>query len=202
MAETGMENLPDEMLAIAAILGDLRSFDALALRYRPAAYRVAQSIAGNELAEDAVQESLLLAFKALPAIEEPAKFASWLYAITRRVALRMSQRSRLERSHRVDLDEALIEHSEAFSRPLAPRDSFEEAWVRAAVDALDEDHRLILKLRFYDEMPLARVADFLGLPLTTVKWRLHRAKQLLREKLEPENEGLPKRSTKMKVGSG
>jgi RNA polymerase sigma-70 factor, ECF subfamily len=144
----------------------------------------------------------LLAFKALPAIEEPAKFASWLYAITRRVALRMSRRSRLERSHRVDLDGALIEHGGAFSRPLAPRDSFEEAWVRAAVDALDEDHRLILKLRFYDEMPLARIADFLGLPLTTVKWRLHRAKQLLREKLEPEKEGLPRRATKMKVSGG
>ena len=194
MAESRPENLPDEMLAIAAILGDLRSFDALALRYRAAAYRVAQSIAGNESAEDAVQESLLLAFKALPSIEEPAKFASWLYAIVRRVALRMSQRSRRERSQRIDLDEALIEHSEAFARPLAPRDTFEEAWVRAAVDALDEDHRLILKLRFYDEMPLARIADFLGLPLTTVKWRLHRAKQLLREKLEPEKEGLPKRA--------
>ena len=122
MAKTRPENLPDEMLALAAILGDLRSFDALVLRYRAAAYRVAQSIAGNELAEDAVQESLLLAFKALPSIEEPAKFASWLYAIARRVALRMSQRSRRERSHRVDLDEALIEHSEAFARPLAPRD--------------------------------------------------------------------------------
>lgn len=194
MAETRPENLPDEMLALAAILGDLRSFDALALRYRAAAYRVAQSIAGSELAEDAVQESLLLAFKALPSIEEPAKFASWLYAITRRVSLRMSQRSRQERSHQVDLDAALIEHSEAFSRPLAPRDTFEEAWVRAAVDALDEDHRLILKLRFYDEMPLARIADFLDLPLTTVKWRLHRAKRLLHEKLEPEKEGLARRA--------
>jgi len=160
---------------------------------------VAQSIignsgAGNELAEDAVQESLLLAFKALPSIEEPAKFASWLYAITRRVALRMSQRSRQERRQRVDLDDALIEHSEAFTRPLAARDTFEESWVRAAVDALDEDHRLILKLRFYDEMPLKRIADFLDLPLTTVKWRLHRAKQLLREKLKPEKEGLPRQA--------
>src|SRR5262249_58371170 len=109
MAEMRPENLPDETLAIAAILGDLRSFDALALRYRAAAYRVAQSIigsssAGNDLAEDAVQESLLLAFKALPSIEEPAKFASWLYAIVRRVALRISQRSRQDRPHPLHLD--------------------------------------------------------------------------------------------------
>jgi RNA polymerase sigma-70 factor, ECF subfamily len=201
VAKTKPENLPDEMLVIAAILGDLPSFDALVLRYRAAAYRVAQSVmgnsgpgnsgAGNELIEDAVQESLLLAFKALPSIEEPRKFASWLYAITRHVALRMSRRSRQERRRRVDLDEALIEHSEAFARPFAPRDSFEEAWVRAAIDALDEDHCLILKLRFYDEMSLKRIADFLDLPLTTVKWRLHRAKELLREKLKPEKESLP-----------
>jgi RNA polymerase sigma-70 factor (ECF subfamily) len=189
MAETKPENLPDEMLVIAAILGDLRSFDALALRYRAAAYRVAQVIAGTDLAEDAVQEALLLAFKALPSIEEPAKFASWLYAITRHAALRMSRRSRRESDQRVDLDEALLARSGAFARPFAPRDSFEEAWVRAAIDSLDEDHRLILKLRFYDELPLKRIADFLDLPLSTVKWRLHRAKQLLREKLEPEKEG-------------
>ncbi len=198
MDKTRPENLPDEMLVIAAILGDLRSFDALALRYRAAAYRVAQVIAGNDLAEDAVQESLLLAFKALPSIEEPAKFASWLYAITRHVAMRMSRRSREERNQRVDLDEALLEHSDAFARPFAPRDTFEEAWVRAAIDTLDEDHRLVLKLRFYDEMPLKRIADFLDLPLTTVKWRLHRAKQLLRQKLEPEKEGSLKRA-KIKV---
>jgi RNA polymerase sigma-70 factor (ECF subfamily) len=199
MAKTRTENLPDATLVIAAILGDLRSFDALVLRYRAAAYRVAQSIigssgAGNELAEDAVQESLLLAFKALPSIEEPAKFASWLYAITRHVALRMSRSSRRELSRRIDLDQVLIEHSEALTHPLIARDPFEEAWVRAAVDALDENHRLILKLRFYDEMPLKRIADFLDLPLTTVKWRLHRAKQLLREKLKPEKEGLPKQA--------
>ncbi|MGH9843577.1 MAG: RNA polymerase sigma factor [Blastocatellia bacterium] len=194
MAEAKMDNLPDETLVLAAALGDLRSFDVLALRYRRAAYRAAQVVAGNELAEDVVQEALLLAFKALPSIEEPSKFASWLYAITRHVGLRMNQRSRQESRRLVDLDEALIEYSDAFARPFAPRDTFEEAWVRAAIDTLDEDHRLILKLRFYDEMPLKRIAGFLDLPLTTVKWRLHRAKQLLKERLEPEKEGARNRA--------
>ncbi len=189
MAEIKRDNLPDDTLVLAATLGDLRSFDVLALRYRAAAYRVAQVIAGNDLAEDVVQEALLLAFKALPSIEEPSKFASWLYAITRHVALRKGRRNRQESRRLVDLDEAVIEYSDAFARPFAPRDTFEEAWVRAAIDMLDEDHRLILKLRFYDEMPLKRIAGFLDLPITTVKWRLHRAKQLLRQQLQPEKEG-------------
>lgn len=67
--------------------------------------------------------------------------------------------------------------------PFKPAESIETAWVRAAIETLAEEYRLILQLRFYDEVPLARIADFLDLPLTTVKWRLHRAKQLLRQQL-------------------
>jgi RNA polymerase sigma-70 factor (ECF subfamily) len=182
-AETKLDNLPDEMLVLAAILGDLRSFDVLALRYRPAAYRVAQAIAGDELAEDVVQEALLLAYKALPTIEEPDKFASWLYAITRHAALRTLKRERKEQARRVELDEALLEFSDVLARPFAPHDSLEAINLRAEIEALGEEHRLILKLRYFDEMPLRRIAGFLGLPLSTVKWRLHRARQLLRERL-------------------
>ncbi|MCI0663320.1 MAG: RNA polymerase sigma factor [Acidobacteria bacterium] len=192
MAKT-RDNLPDEALVVAAILGDLSSFDVLVMRYRAAAYRVAHSIVGVELAEDAVQEALLLAYKALPSIEEPSKFASWLYTITRHVALRMSKRRRQEMRKRVDLDDALLVYSEAFARPFAPPETFETAWIRAAIDSLDDQHRLILKLRFYDEMPLKRIAGFLDLPLSTVKWRLHRAKQLLREQLKPDGSEVVRR---------
>jgi RNA polymerase sigma-70 factor, ECF subfamily len=182
---TKLENLPDETLAVAAILGDLRSFDELARRYRAAAYRVARAVAGAELAEDAVQDALLLAFKALPSLEEPARFAAWLYAITRHAALRASRQARVERERRVALDEAVLTYSAAFARPFAPTSSAEAAWVRAGIEALAEDYRLMLQLRFEDEMPLRRIADFLGLPLSTVKWRLRRAKELLREQLNP-----------------
>lgn len=200
MAPMQPEKQPDELLVIAAILGDLRSFDVLALRYRAAAYRVAQVIAGNELAEDIVQEALLLAFKALPSIEEPDKFAAWLYAITRHAAYRLGQRSRQERARRVELDEALLENSAALAQPFKPNESFKTAWVRAGVERLDEDYRLLLQLRFYDEMPLRRIADFLDLPLTTVKWRLHRAKQLLRRQLEPQTESQPqKQKTRTRI---
>lgn len=185
MAEARLDKLADETLVMAAMLGDLRSFDELALRYRAAAWRVARAIAGDEPAEDIVQDSLILAFKALPSIEEPGRFASWLYAIVRHEALRFLKRARRESARRVDLDEAILEHSLALARPFAPARSAEAAWVRAAIDELDEEHRLILQLRYDDEMPLRRIADFLDLPLSTVKWRLHRAKELLRRQLAP-----------------
>ena len=179
------EKLPDDLLVGLAILGDLRSFDVLALRYRNAVFRVAQVYANAELAEDIVQEALLIAFKALPTIDDPAKFASWLYAITRHAALRMSQSERAKNQNRVDLDDLLLVQSEALARPFTVDDTFETAWVRSAIDELADEYRLILQLRFYDEMSLKRIAMFLELPLSTVKWRLHRAKQLLKEKLAP-----------------
>lgn len=184
-AEFVPEKLPDEMLVGLAILGDLYSFDVLALRYRPAVFRVAQIYANTELAEDIVQDALLIAFKALPTIEDPTKFASWLYAITRHAAMRASQQARNEKQRLVDLDEILLSNSEALARPFSGENVFETAWVRAAIDELGDDYRLILQLRFYDEMSLKRIAKFLSLPLSTVKWRLHRAKKLLKEKLTP-----------------
>ena len=177
--------MPDELLVGLAILGDLRSFDVLAMRYRAAVFRVAQVHANQQLAEDIVQEALLIAFKALPTIEEPAKFASWLYAITRHVAMRSSQQARNESQRLVDLDDVLLENSAALMRPFGGESDFETAWVRVAIDELDDVYRLILQLRFYDDLSLKRIAKFLSLPLTTVKWRLHRAKQLLKEKLTP-----------------
>ncbi|MFY9554517.1 MAG: RNA polymerase sigma factor [Blastocatellia bacterium] len=182
MAKVGAEP-PDEVLVVAAILGDLDAFGELALRYRAAVVRSAQAVVGREDAEDVAQESLLLAFKAMPSIEDPSKFAAWLSAITRHRALRFSKRERSHQTGRVELDEFLIEQVEAINHPLvAAPDGDEE--VRLAIENVPADYALVLRLRFFDEMPLKRIAAFLGAPLSTVKWRIHRGKQLLREQIE------------------
>src|ERR1044072_761143 len=95
LGETGLvmtpSESPDELLVVAAILGNLEAFEQLVVRYRPAVVRLARTIVGTDYAEDIAQDSLLLAFKALPTIEEPRKFAAWLSAITRHRALRFSK---------------------------------------------------------------------------------------------------------------
>lgn len=181
---------PDELLVMAAILGNLEAFEQLVVRYRPAVVRLARSIVGADYAEDVAQDSLLLAFKALPSIEEPRKFAAWLSAITRHRALRFSKSETVHLSKRVPLDEALLEKIEALAKPLHDRALAEkerdEAMV-AAIDSLTDDYAMPLRLRFLDEMPLNRIAAFMGVPLSTVKWRIHHGKKMLREKLEPMN---------------
>jgi RNA polymerase sigma-70 factor, ECF subfamily len=173
---------PDELLAIEAILGNLEAFEQLVVRYRPAVVRLARTIVGADYAEDVAQDALLLAFKALPTIEEPRKFAPWLSAITRHRALRFSKSETAQLSKRVPLDEALLEKIEALAKPLAEKERDDE--MLAAIDDLPADYAMPLKLRFLDEMPLNRIAAFMGVPLSTVKWRIHHGKKLLRARVE------------------
>jgi len=175
----------DELLVVAAILGNLEAFEQLVVRYRPAVVRLARTIVGDVYAEDVAQESLLLAFKALPGIEEPRKFPAWLSAITRNRALRVSKSEMARTKKRVALDEALLEKIEALAKPVADKER-DEAMLMA-LDSLPPDYAMPLRLRFLDDMPLNRIAAFMGVPLSTVKWRIHHGKKLLRTKLESMN---------------
>lgn len=174
---------PDELLVVAAILGNLEAFEQLVVRYRPAVVRLARTIVGTDYAEDVAQDSLLLAFKALPSIEEPRKFAAWLSAITRHRALRFGKSESAHMSKRVALDDALLEKIEALATPLIDKDR-DESMIKA-LDSLPSDYSMPLRLHFLDDMPLKRIAAFMGVPLSTVKWRIHHGKKLLREKVEP-----------------
>src|ERR1044072_5997374 len=140
------EESPDELLVIAAILGNLEAFEQLVVRYRPAVVRLARAIVGSDDAEDVAQDSLPLAFKALPGIEEPRKFAAWLSAITRHRALRFSKSETTHTSKRVPLDEALLEKIEALAKPLADKER-DESMIKA-LDSVPAEDAMPLRLRF------------------------------------------------------
>ena len=202
---------PDEVLVLAAILGNLEAFEQLVVRYRPAVVRLARSVVGADYAEDVAQDALLLAFKALPSIEEPRSFAAWLSAITRNRALRFSKSEDKHTSKRVALDEALLEKIDALAKPVGTtnspaattalanttadargihagvEDKERDEEMMQALDSLPADYAMPLRLHFLDDMPQNRIAAFMGVPLSTVKWRIHQGKKLLRTKLEEMN---------------
>ena len=199
---------PDEVLVIAAILGKLDAFEELVVRYRPAVVRLARTIVGADHAEDVAQDALLLAFKALPSIEEPRSFAAWLSAITRNRALRFSKSEDKHTSKRVALDEALLEKIDALAKPVGTtnspaattalanttadargihagvEDKERDEEMMQALDSLPADYAMPLRLHFLDDMPLKRIAGFMGVPLSTVKWRIHHGKKLMRTQME------------------
>lgn len=176
------QETPDEVLVVAAIIGDLSAFDELVSRYRAAVVRLAQSITGREDAEDVAQDSFLLAFKALPSIETPSKFAAWLGAITRNRAMRFLREEKNHRVNHVGLDEVLLEQVGALSLPFVYENENED--LKRALENVPADYALVLRLHFLDELPHKRIAAFLGVPVSTIKWRVHKGKEHLREQLE------------------
>lgn len=181
MAEEAQET-PDEILVVSAIIGDLKAFDELVLRYRAAVVRLAQSITTREDAEDIAQDAFLIAFKALPSIEMPSKFAAWLHAITRNRAMRFLRQEKNHRQNRVGLDEVLLEQVGALTLPFENERETEE--LKLALEKVPPDYALALRMHFLDEMPHKHIAAFLGVPVSTVKWRVHKGKEYLREQLE------------------
>lgn len=187
MEPQGPPQVSDEVLAVAAVVGDLEAFGELVRRYHRAVMRIAGSIAGSEYAEDIAQDTFLLAFKALPDLDEPERFAAWLSAIARNRSLRwVRQEARLQR---VEFDETLIGYLER-AKATGEREKVAAGELVAQLDALPEEIRLVMRMRWMDEMPMDQIARFTGLPLSTVKWRLFAGRKKLRQESKSWNETL------------
>ena len=187
--------IPDDELVLIALLGNMASFDELVRRYRGAVVRVARQLVGSSaLAEDIAQDAFLLAYKALPQLQDPGNFASWLYAITRHRARRIGRReTRAETVDHSDLDRLILDYCPELT--VNPADEVvrrsERALIPAALQSLPETHRIVMELRYYEEWSVARIGEFMSLPVTTVKWRLHAGRELMRRYLAQEKATKP-----------
>ena len=186
MGAVELKDVDDAELIIAVLAGNLKAFDELVFRYQRAMLTVAQQIVRNPTdAEDIVQDAFLLAFEALPQLDNLERFGSWLYSITRNRALRFMKRAKRIQLHE-DVDAELqIESNPNTSDPakILERQSTQHI-VQDAITSLPSEFQEVIKLYYWVEMPQKRIAEFLSLPLTTVKWRLHKAKDLLKGLLE------------------
>jgi RNA polymerase sigma-70 factor (ECF subfamily) len=181
-----LADLADEELVVAVLLGVLPAFDELVRRFRPAVrLTVRRFAADTETVEDLCQEAFLRAFKALSRLEQPERFAAWLHAIARNLALRERRNGTRDQARFSALDHLILEESVAPDP--SPAELFEQCEahrvVREAVEALPLPYREVIYLHYWEGMPLSRVASYLGVPLSTAKWRLRYARELLRRQL-------------------
>ncbi|HZO87444.1 MAG TPA: sigma-70 family RNA polymerase sigma factor [Chthonomonadaceae bacterium] len=182
-----LQYLSDRELVGIARLGSLEAYDELVGRFRGAVLFVAEQILGSrEMAQDVAQEAFLLAFRSLPQLQDPAKFASWLYAITRHRARRVATREGHNEAVEASSLERLMtaQGGERAASPLeAVLRSESQASVCALLDELAPELQIVLHLFYYEQWPAVRIAEFLSLPLTTVKWRLRSGREQLRRRL-------------------
>lgn len=157
-------------------------------RHKDAVYKQMLRVCGNaEDAEDVLVEAMVKAYKASDTLGEPAAFRAWLTTIGKRVCIRLKQRKRAAQALSLD---ALIESGVQFpsSGELTAEDelNLEETQhcLQHAFEALPDHYRKVYKLREIEGRSAEEVAKQLGISVSNVKARLHRARLKVRKELD------------------
>jgi RNA polymerase sigma-70 factor (ECF subfamily) len=126
------------------------------------------------LAEDAVQDALLRAWRDLPGLRDPERFDAWVHRLAVNACLDLARRKR-RRPIEVELDPLDAPVEADASGALADRQQLEQALGR-----LDPGHRAVVVLHYYVGMSLPEIGRALSIPHGTVKSRMHHARRALR----------------------
>jgi RNA polymerase sigma-70 factor (ECF subfamily) len=161
--------------------GDRDAFGALAASSIDRLHAIAVRIIHDQgRAEDAVQTTLLKAWRDLPSLRDPARFDAWLYRLLLRACY---DEARSQRAFVANISVVSVEPGEADgSSRLADRDQLDRAFRR-----LPLDQRAVIVLHHYQGMALTEVADVLAIPVGTARSRLHYALRTLRAALEADD---------------
>jgi RNA polymerase sigma factor (sigma-70 family) len=169
-------------LVAAAQRGDTEAFAALARLSADRLYAVAVRVTRDRhLAEDALQQALIAAWKELPRLRDPERFEAWTYRLVVRFAVQEARSGRQPSRDVVALSEHEPSPGDA-SVDVATRDQLERGFRR-----LTPEQRAVIVLHFYTGLSLAEIADVIGIPFGTVGSRLHYAKRALRAALEADD---------------
>jgi RNA polymerase sigma-70 factor, ECF subfamily len=138
------------------------------------AYRIVRD---RERAHDAVQQALLLAWRDLPKLRDANRFEPWLYRLLIRACWqeRRHVRTWIERVEPMNVDPG---SGVDFTVSVDQRDALERAFANLSIE-----HRTVVVLHHHAGLPLATIADVVGVPVGTVKSRLHNAMRALRAAL-------------------
>jgi RNA polymerase sigma-70 factor (ECF subfamily) len=170
----------DEELIALANEGDSQAFEKLYYRYRDWVYQLAWRFTGSrEDALDVLQETFTYLLKRLPTLRLTARMTTFLYPAVRHLSLSI----RRENLRHVSDDEFLSEPP----APEAKQTLFSRAELAAVLAILPSDQREVLLMRFVDDMTLEDIADALNIPIGTIKSRLYRALQTLRQDGRTQN---------------
>ena len=191
----------DFSLVSACLAGRSDAFGVLVQRYQDRVYPTLYRLTGNvEDAHDLMQEAFLRAYQNLGRFHGESGFYTWLYRIAVNLAL-TDRRKRKGPTHAaVSGFETSIDPPDDPSQtdPSGPIQRAERvAQVQQALNALQADHRAVIVMKELDGFRYEEIADMLGIPLGTVRSRLHRARCELKQRLGPMIEGEPARASSL-----
>ena len=176
---------PDVELVERARHGEVAAFEQLIRGRTERLLRLALSICGSEAdARDALQEAFLRTWRDLPRLRDVDRFDAWLMRIVVNACRTASRRHRRSHAREIPVDLVAVGMEPSLPGP-AERSSNRDV-IRRAFARLDPDRRTILALHHIDMRSIADIADALGIPEGTAKWRLHAARSALARAIEEE----------------
>jgi RNA polymerase sigma-70 factor, ECF subfamily len=185
-----MEN-DDAILVERAQTGDTEAFRALVERHSPKLFRLAYRVLGDEpSAEDAVQETLLRAYRSLARFDARARFATWLHRIAVNTAVEILRKRQRQRPHQEwnETEEAAPLPSQDPGPDRRALSQEVERAVRGALAELSPMERTAFVLRHFEGRSIAEICGTLGLRESAGKQAIFRAVKKLRRVLEPLTE--------------
>ena len=174
-------SVSDEELVERFFDGSEESFEELLSRYEAKAYRLAMRLLRNaEDAEEVLQDVFVTLYRKLDTFRGQAAFSSWLYRITVNAAF-MKMRKR--RPLNPELAAVTVPRAAIGGAEQLEQQETREVLERA-LDRLPREYRVVFLLRDGDGLSNEEVAGILDISLSAVKSRLHRARAMLRKRLQ------------------
>ncbi|MGN0134200.1 MAG: sigma-70 family RNA polymerase sigma factor [Anaerotignum sp.] len=198
--EPSMTDHREKELIAKAKQGDMLAFEELILRHEKIVYNVALRMMNHsEDAKDISQEVFLKAYKNMKNFDERSMFSTWLYRITTNTCIDEMRKRKGKQSY--SLEEELENEEGSMQRQIADEgETPEESLLREerksellqALDTLSEEHKAAVILRDIRGLSYEEVAEIVDLPMGTVKSRISRARNQLKNeilKIRERNEG-------------
>lgn len=191
-ARVNLNSLDDNTLIRLALEGNTSAFDVIVRRYNTRVYSLAYRLLNSvEDAEDVAQDTFSQAFKALGSFRGTAKFYTWLFRITYNLAIsqRRKRKPALSLNSQTDSQGEITLPSEDAGPMKNMEDEEGKSLMDKALGMLSLDHRAGLVLKEIEGFSYEEISLSLGVPVGTVRSRLHRARLELRailEKLDKE----------------
>ncbi|HEU5215538.1 MAG TPA: RNA polymerase sigma factor [Gaiellaceae bacterium] len=165
---------PDHGVLRKAQRGDERAFSIIVRSYQIPVYNYVLRMVGDRtLAEDLTQEVFLRVFQGLPRFSLRSKFTTWLFQVTKNRVLDELRATERRPRAVVDLDD--IPPLEVVDAPFERLEAIDAVW--RAVERLSVDLKMALLLRDVVGLSYSEIADSLEVTLSTVKWRIWKARE-------------------------
>lgn len=169
----------DRDLVAKVLQGNQKAFRDLVERHHSTAYAVVRGVLGNsEDVEDVLQNVYVKVYRGLAGFRGESRLSTWIYQVARNEAINAARRRQLEGP---SADDVVLSAGERDSPEAVYGELELSRRMEQAMEALEENYRMALELRYMGERSYEEIAEAMGLPIGTVKTYIYRGKAQLKK---------------------